>query len=123
MDSDIIPLLFVLCHDIKNNFNRENITFRVWTAQCIFEKGRPTKTAVPYPWVDYRNRIVYWPPTGKHISKYLKDWSNPGHDWKRYQLLETLLEYGTREEAEQMVEFQTTEEEKTDNECMYRYRL
>ena len=83
----------------------------MWTAQVIFENERQTKLIVPYPWVDYANKVVYWPSGKKYISKYISKWEKPAADWRCYQLIETLLEYGTKEEAESMLEFSTTDDE------------
>ena len=103
---------FILCDK-----GRIFLTFRYWSVQIISEKGRETRTLVPCPWVDSINEIVYWPPKGKPLGVYLANWTEPGKDWKSYEIIKTILESGTKDEADQMMNMPTTtEDSETENE-------
>ena len=98
----------------KNSINENKSIcsiFSIWKAQVIMDKKGATKCIVPQPWVDNVNDVVYWPPKGKPVQYYINKWVFPTKDWKSYNRIEVLLEGGTRDEAEQMINFSTTEEE------------
>ena len=69
---------------------------------------------VPCPWVDSINQCIYWPQKGKPLGVYITDWSAPGEDWRYFNIIETIFEAGTKDEAEQMINKPTTEESDSD---------
>ena len=75
------------------------------------EKGRETKTLVPCPWVDLAHKCIYWPSKTKNYGPSIASWCLPKKDWLKYDIIQTLLEAGTREEAGQMMDMPTTTED------------
>ena len=50
--------------------------------------------------------IVSWPPEGKKtVGQYIASWAAPEKNWTTYEIVETLLESGTREEANKVLKF------------------
>ena len=94
---------FILCDK-----GRIFLTFRYWSVQIISEKGRETRTLVPCPWVDSVNEIGYWPTKGKPLGVYLANQTEPGKDWKSYEIIKTILESGSKDEADQMMNMPAT---------------
>ena len=82
------------------------LTFRYWSVQIIIEKGPETRTLVPCPWVHSINEIVYWPPKGKRLGLYLVNWTEPGKDWKSYEIIQSTLESGRKDEDDQPLKIQ-----------------
>ena len=47
----------------------------------------------------------------------MANWTEPGKDWKSYEIIKTILESGTKDEADQMMNMPTTtEDSETENE-------
>ena len=47
----------------------------------------------------------------------MANWTDPGKDWKSYEIIKTILESGTKDEADQMMNMPTTtEDSETENE-------
>ena len=47
----------------------------------------------------------------------MANWTEPGKDWKSYKIIKTILESGTKDEADQMMNMPTTtEDSETENE-------
>ncbi|XP_065673234.1 uncharacterized protein LOC136090469 [Hydra vulgaris] len=84
---------------------------RLFSIVVITEKGLPTKTVVPFHWVSLDKCIVYFPPKGyKTLGTYISEWAVPEPGWKEYEFIELILEAGTLETCNQMLEFQTEDE-------------
>ena len=86
---------------------------RLFSTVVITEKGLPTKTVVPSHWVSLDKYIVYFPPKGTYIS----EWAVPEPGWKEYKFIEFILEAGTLETCNQMLQFQT--EVESENHGLY----
>ena len=68
------------------------------------------KVVVPCPWVHDFFGFVSGPPKGKKtVGLYIASWAAPEKNWTIYEFVETLLESGTREEADQVLKFSTDE--------------
>ena len=68
------------------------------------------KAVVPCPWVDDFLGVVFWSLKGKKtVGQYIASWAAPEKNWITYEIVETLLESGTREEADQVLKFSTEE--------------
>ncbi|XP_065673271.1 uncharacterized protein LOC136090497 isoform X2 [Hydra vulgaris] len=84
---------------------------RLFSTVVITEKGLPTKTVVPSHWVSLDKYIVYFPPKGyKTLGTYISEWALPEPGWKKYKFIEFILEAGTLETCNQMLQFQTEDE-------------
>ena len=47
----------------------------------------------------------------------MANWTEPGKDWKSYEIIKTVLESGTKDEADQMMNMPTTTDySETENE-------
>ena len=69
------------------------------------------KVVVPCPWVDDFLGVVSWSPKGKKtVGQYIASWAAPEKNWATYEVVETLLESGTREEADKVLKFSTEED-------------
>ena len=69
------------------------------------------KVAVPCPWVDDFLGVASWPTKGKKtVGQYTASWAVPEKNWATYEIVETLLESGTREEADQVLKFSAEED-------------
>ena len=65
---------------------------------------------------DNINEIIYWPPKGKPLGVYLANWTKPSKDWKSYKIIKTILESGTKDEPDQIMNMPTTtDDSKTQN--------
>ena len=85
--------------------------FRLYSIQVITEHDRLVKVVVPCPWVDDFLGVVSWPPKGKKtVGHYIASWAAPKKNWITYETVATLLESGTREEADQVLKFSTEED-------------
>ena len=52
--------------------------------------------------------VVSSPPNGeKTVGQYIASWADPEKNWTTYEIVETLLELGTRKEADQVLKFST----------------
>ncbi|XP_065652498.1 uncharacterized protein LOC136079827 isoform X2 [Hydra vulgaris] len=92
-------------------FRGGDTLFRLFSAVVITEKGLPTKTVVPCHWVSLDKYIVYFPPKGyKTLGTYISKWAVPEPSWKEYKFTEFILEAGTLETCNQMLQFQTEDE-------------
>jgi len=80
----------------------------LWVVHVILENGSHNKILVPLPWVDSVNQCLYWSPKGKPLGHYISMWSDPELGWKCLDIVETLLESGTRTVADQMISMPTT---------------
>ena len=60
--------------------------------------------------------VVSWPPKGKKtVGQYIASWGAPEKKRTTYEIVETLLESGTREEAYQVLRFSTEEDFSNEN--------
>ena len=74
---------------------------------------------VPCPWVDDFLGVVSWLPKGKKtVGQYIASWADPEKNWTAYEIFKTLLESGTREEADQVLKF-STEEDYSNRDCKF----
>ena len=63
------------------------------------------------PSVDDFLGVVSWIPKGKKtVGQYTASWADPEKNWTTYEIVKTLLESGTREEADQVLKFSTGED-------------
>ena len=74
------------------------------------ENERQTRTMCPCIWVNPIKGCIYWPPKGKPLGAYIADWSIPGNNWKCLKVIKTILESGTKNEADQMMRMPSTTE-------------
>ena len=82
--------------------------------QVIFGTGN--YRTLPCPWVDDFLGVVSWPPKGKKtFGQYIASWAAPEKKRTTYEIVETLLESGTREEADQVLRFSTEEDFSNEN--------
>ncbi|XP_047131951.1 uncharacterized protein LOC100198895 isoform X2 [Hydra vulgaris] len=86
--------------------------FRYWAACVVQENDTEWKTIVPCPWVDTLNQQIFWPLNeSKSLDFYFKQHESPELTWVTYPIVEFLLHQGTREEAQELVDFATTAED------------
>nr|XP_047122897.1 uncharacterized protein LOC105848591 [Hydra vulgaris] len=85
---------------------------RYWAACVVQENGTEWKTIVPCPWVDTLNQQIFCPLNeSKSLDFYFKQHESPELTWVTYPIVEFLLHQGTREEAQELVDFATTAED------------
>ena len=77
------------------------------------------KVVVLCPWVDDFLGVVSWIPKGKKtVGQYIASWADPEKNWTMHEIVKTLLESGTREEADQVLKF-STEEDYSNGDCKF----
>lgn len=83
----------------------------MYSTVAIKEDGIDTKTVVPIHWVNADEGIVYYPPRGKKpVGVYLSEWASPEPGWQEFILLEYILESGSYETCQAMLNFLTEDE-------------
>ena len=79
--------------------------------QVITEHDRLVKVVVPCPLVDDFLGVVSWPPKGKKTAgQYIASWAPLEKNWTTYEVVKTLFQSGTREEADQVLKLSTDED-------------
>ena len=69
------------------------------------------KVVVPCPLVDDFLGVVSWPPKGKKTAgQYIASWAPLEKNWTTYEVVKTLFQSGTREEADQVLKLSTDED-------------
>ena len=64
---------------------------------------------MPFPWVDTLHQQIFWPLNeSKSLDFYFKEHESLGLNWMKYPIVEVLLHQGTRDEAQELVDFATT---------------
>ena len=67
---------------------------------------------MPCPWVDTLHQQIFWPLNeSKPLDFYFKEHESPGFNWMTYPIVEVLLHRGTRDKAQELVDFATTAED------------
>ncbi|XP_047142731.1 uncharacterized protein LOC124817007 isoform X2 [Hydra vulgaris] len=84
---------------------------RLYSTIAIKKDGVATKTVVPTHWINANKGIVCYPPRGKKtVGVYLSEWASPEPGWQEFILLEYILECGSYETCQAMLNFQTEDE-------------
>lgn len=92
--------------------NGDLFIFRLFSVQAYRENDRIEKVVVPIIWVNDFLGVFFWPPKGKKtVGHYVGMWAKPDLDWIEYDIEETILNTGTKEECDQMLQFDTTQDE------------
>ena len=69
------------------------------------------KVVVPCPWVVDVLGVVSCPPKGKiTVGQYVASCVASDKNWATYEIVETLFQSGTREEADQVLKLSTDED-------------
>jgi len=92
--------------------NGDLFILRLFSVQAYRENDRIEKVVVPIIWVNDFLGVFFWPPKGKKtVGHYVGMWAKPDLDWIEYDIEETILNTGTKEECDQMLQFDTTQDE------------
>ncbi|XP_065665926.1 uncharacterized protein LOC136087351 [Hydra vulgaris] len=95
----------------RKNVSIDKKIQRLYSTVAIKEDGIDTKTVVPTHWVNAEESIVYYPPRGKKtVGVYLSEWASPEPGWQEFMLLEFILECGSYETCQAMLNFLTEDE-------------